>query len=280
VDWNHIGVVGHSAGAHAALTFRAPEQLRGGCRGQPRHHPGLLQLGGSPLEGTDKPRIAKNRENMTGPLLIGPRIPMLSFNWPIRCRSPGAITSPSRIWIIMISISQGGIGRELRFRLRFESPGQSRTDPLHAAEEKSQPQRSQGGVRVLVRLQFFASWTPRLKGDAAGKAFLMNQYRDTKLTDSAPHVVYVPEGLHQARSLSREPFQPPTPRQLRYVVREPRLRKDHFHLRRFGKKAPTQPIYHPVFGLALVGDLLEKAKPATPLPFCDYYANPALIASR
>jgi hypothetical protein len=42
-------------------------------------------------------------------------------------------------------------------------------------------------------------------------------------------------------------------------------------LRRFRKEAPTQPIYHPVFGLALVGDLLEQGKTHDAIAFCDYF---------
>ena len=35
--------------------------------------------------------------------------------------------------------------------------------------------------------------------------------------------------------------------------------------------APTQPIYHPVFGFALVGDLLDQGKTHDAIAFCGYY---------
>jgi hypothetical protein len=58
---------------------------------------------------------------------------------------------------------------------------------------------------------------------------------------------------------------------VRYSLREHGSDRTIAVLRRFRKEAPGQPIDHPVFGLALVGDLLDQGKTSDAIAFRDYY---------
>ena len=58
---------------------------------------------------------------------------------------------------------------------------------------------------------------------------------------------------------------------MRYLLREQGSAKTIAVFRRFRKEAPTEPIYHPVFGLALVSDLLDQGKTGDARAFRDFY---------
>jgi hypothetical protein len=110
-----------------------------------------------------------------------------------------------------------------------------------------------------------------LKGDAAGKEFLATRYRDTPLAGAAPHAEYVPPGCTGPDRYGKNGPRPPTPRQLRYLLREQGSDMTIAVLRGFRKEGPTEPVYHPVFGLALVGDLLDQGKTGDARTFRDFY---------
>jgi hypothetical protein len=119
-----------------------------------------------------------------------------------------------------------------------------------------------------------------LKGDETGKAFLANQYRDTKLTDAAPHVESVPDGRTSPDPYQEDSSQPPTPRQLRYFLNDQGSEKTMGVLRRFRKEALAQPIDHPIFGFALVADLLEQGKSHDAFAFRDYYRESGIDCAK
>jgi Chlorophyllase len=69
VDWNHISVIGHSAGAHAALTFRAQSNCAADAvvsLDTTEDYYSVADPRWEPLTTT----VAKNRKHMTGPLLM------------------------------------------------------------------------------------------------------------------------------------------------------------------------------------------------------------------
>ena len=110
-----------------------------------------------------------------------------------------------------------------------------------------------------------------LKGDEAGKKFVATQYRDTPLAGAAPHVEYLPPGVTGAEPYVENSSQPPTPRQVLDFLRKHGSAKTVALFRRFEKDAPTPPIYHRIFGWALVSDLLDQGKTQDAIVFRDYY---------
>jgi hypothetical protein len=270
VDWNHIGVVGHSGGAHAALTFRA----QSGCLAD-----AVVSLDTTQdYYGMPDPRwesltttVDRNRKNMTGPLLMVAN-PHAFF------QLADSLSSARRYYLTIRDldhndfISQGGIGTALRYQLRFPDSARGRADALDSGEAKDKA--SLDAVKTAYEslcvyiLRFLDA---ALKDDAAAKAFLERQYRDTKLDGVAPHVVYVAEGCTGPEPYTEGNSQPPTPRQVRSFLREHGSAKTIAVFQRFRQEAPTYPIFHPVFGLALVGELLDQGKTQDAIAFHNYY---------
>jgi hypothetical protein len=169
-------------------------------------------------------------------------------------------------------ISQGGIGRERLHQLHLH-------DPKPTAEARAEEKATLARVRVgyqalcLYVLRFLEA---ELKGDAAGKAFLAKQYRDTKLGGDEPHADWMPEGRTGPDPYPENSAVPPTPRQLHRFLREQGSGKTIAVLKRFRKDAPDAPIYYPIVELYLVGDLLDEGKAQDAIAFRDYYRESGL----
>jgi predicted dienelactone hydrolase len=101
VDWHHVGVIGHSGGAHATLMYRAQTDCLADAvvsLDTTQDYYAMPDLRWEEFTST----VVKDRKNMTGPVLMVAN-PHASFNWPIRCRWPGATISPSRTSTTTIS---------------------------------------------------------------------------------------------------------------------------------------------------------------------------------
>jgi hypothetical protein len=270
VDWNHIGVVGHSGGAHASLTFRA----QSGCLADAVVSLDTTEDYYSVTDPRWEPMttmVANNRKNMIGPILMVAN-PHAFFELA------DSLSMARRYYLTLRDldhndfITQGGIGRYLRYRLRFPNSPHALQEKLVAeeAEDKAKLDAVKAAYESLCVyiLRFFDA---ELKGDAAGKRFLETQYRDTKLDGTTPHVEFVPEGSTSPDPYPLNSAQPPTPRVLRYILREHGAEKTVAILRRFHNEAPGQPIFHHVFALALVGELLDQGKTADARAFRDFY---------
>ena len=215
--------------------------------------------------------VGKNRKNMTGPLLMVAN-PHAFFQL-------ADSLSPARRYYLTIKdldhndfISQGSMTGELRHRLRFPTAAGAGGGP----PTPRKPRSGRASTAVKSAYESLCVYVLRfldaeLKGDAAGKEFLATQYRDTPLAGAAPHVEYVPPGVTGAEPYAENSSQPPTPRQLRDFLRKHGSAKTVALFRRFRKDSPTQPIYHQVFGWALVGDLLDQGKTQDAIAFRDYY---------
>ncbi len=269
VDWNHVGVVGHSGGAHATLIYRA--------------QPGCLADAVVSLDTTqDYYSLADTRwEEMTTPVVRNARTitgPLLMVANPHAFFQLADSLSSARRYYFTIRdlghndfIAQGVIGRELRRRLRVPHPAQPGPDqPVDEAEEQAGVAAVRSGYEALC-VYILRFLDAELKGDAAGQEFLATRYRDTPLAGAAPHVEYVPPGRTDPDPYGENSSQPPTPRQLRPFLRDHGSDRTIAVVRRFRKASPAPPIDHAVFGLALVGDLLDQGQTRDAVAFRDYY---------
>jgi hypothetical protein len=269
-DWNHVGVIGHSGGAHASLIYRA----QSGCLADAVVSLDTTQdyysLADTRWEELTTAAV-KNRKNVTGPLLMVAN-PHAFF------QMADSLSLARRYYLTIKDldhndfISQGPIGRELRHRLRFPNPAPGDRDAQADGEgkEKARLDAVRSGYESLC-VYILGFMDAELKGDAAAKQFLAARYRDTPLAGAAPHVEYVPPGTTDPEPYGEKSSQPPTPRQLRYFLRKQGSDKVIAVMRRFQDDSPRQPIYHPVFGLALVAELLDQGKPRDAVAFSDYY---------
>ncbi len=269
VDWNHVGLVGHSLGAQAALLFRS----------QPNSAvDAVVSLDTTQdYRGVKDPAweylttpVARNIKNFTCPLLMvaGPHA-FFELADSLKLSRRYYLTVPGMGHNEYIS--QGGIGRERLYQLHLGDPTQTAEA---RAEEKADLEKARAGYRAvcLYVLRFLEA---ELKGDAAGKDYLAKQYRDTRL-GVEPHVESVPEGRTGPDPYKEENAVPPTPRQLRPFLREQGSTRTIAALKRFRKEAPAAPVYNQNFELYLVSDLLDRGQVRDAVAFRDYYRESGL----
>lgn len=270
VDPDRVGVIGHSGGAHAALTYgslpgAAVDAVVSLDTTQDYH--GLEDPGWEPMTTL----VVRNRKTFQCPLLMvaGPE----AF-----FELADMLTNSRRYYFTLKGmghddyISQGGISRERLWKLHLDDPKQTAEA---RTEEKVALARVRAGYQALCQyvLRFLEA---ELKGDAAGKEFLAKQYRSAKLGSDEPHVDYMPEGRTGPDAYPENGDAPPTPRQLRRVLREQGSGKTIGLLRHFRKDAPDAPIHYKTFELYLVCDLLDGGQVQEAIAFRDYYRESGL----
>jgi hypothetical protein len=169
-------------------------------------------------------------------------------------------------------VSQGSMTGELRHRLRFPTAAGVGAGPPSAEQVKDWTRLTAVKAAYESLCTYILHFLDALlKGDAAGKKFVATQYRDTPLAGAAPHVEYVPPGVTGTEPYAANSSQPPTPRQVRDFLRKHGSAQTIARFRRFQKDSPTPPIYHQIFGWALVSDLLDQGKTQDGIVFRDYY---------
>jgi predicted dienelactone hydrolase len=270
VDWQHVGVIGHSAGAHATLMYRAQADCAADAvvsLDTTQDYYSAADLRWQELCAS----VAKNRKNMTGPLLMVAN-PHAYFELA------DSLSLARRYYLTIKDldhnnfVSQSSMMGELRHRLRFPTAAGAGAGPPSAEEVKERTRltavKSAYESLCIYILHFLDA---ELKGDAAGKKFVATHYRDTPLAGAAPHVEYLPPGVTGAEPYVENSSQPPTPRQVRDFLQKHGSAKTVALFRRFQKDSPTQPIYHLIFGWALVSDLLDQSKTQDAIAFRDYY---------
>jgi hypothetical protein len=270
VDWHHVGVIGHSGGAHATLMYRAQADCLADAvvsLDTTQDYYSARDLRWEELCVT----VAKNRKNMTGPLLMVAN-PHAYF------QLADSLSLARRYYLTIKDldhnnfVSQSSMTRELRHRLRFPTAAGGDAGPPNAEEVKDRRRltavKSAYESLCTYILHFLDA---ELKGDAAGKKFVATHYRHTPLAGAAPHVEYLPPGVAGAEPYAENSSQPPTPRQVRDFLRKQGSAKTVALFRRFHKDSPAQPIYHQIFGWALVSDLLDRGKTQDAIVFRDYY---------
>lgn len=264
VDWNHIGLVGHSAGAQASLMFRSQPATTVDAvvsLDTTQDYRGVAD----PMW-SFTPEVLKNGKNFDCPLLMvaGPN----AF-----FELADTLQSAERYYLTIDHLGhndyilQGHIHNDCLSKLQLDDPKQTAET---RAREKAELDKSRAGYQALCEyiLRFFAA---KLKGDAAAKEFLAKQYRDSKIGDDAPHVEYMPIGRIGPDAYRESSTTPPTPRQLRPYLKEHGSEKTIALYRKFRKDFAAHPIFSQNFELFLVSDLLDRSKTADAIAFRDYF---------
>lgn len=269
VDWNHIGVAGHSGGAHATLTYRAQQDCLADAvvsLDTTQDYYCAADKRWEPMSST----VLKNRKNMKGAILMVAN-PHAFFDLADSC------SSARRYYFTVKDLghndfaAQGVRHLAMQHQLHATEPLESRSKPEKGEpSEKEKLEAATLAYESLCNymLQFFNA---ELKEDAVAKKYLEKQFRDTKLEGSEAHVVYVPEGVSGPEPCLKDSPKPPTPRQLRYFYREHGATATVALMRRSRKESPKSPIYHQIFGLALVGELLDQGKTKDAIAFNEFY---------
>ncbi len=273
IDWNHIGLIGHSAGAQASLVYRS----------QP----------GSPVDAVVSldttqdyhgvsdplwhftPEVVKNAKNIDCPLLMAAG-PNAFFELADSLRSAERFYFTLNGMAHNDYIAQGGIHNDRLYQLHL---GDQAVSADARAEEKAAMEKSKSGYEALCNyvLRFFEAM---LKAEPAGKEFLAKQYRSTQFGGTDPHVEYVPIGRTGPDAYMAGSKVPPTPRQLRPFFNEHGSEKTIALLRRFRKQFATHPIYTENFEFYLVIDLLDQNRIKDALAFRDEFRESGLDCNK
>jgi hypothetical protein len=273
VDWKHIGLVGHSAGAQAALTFRC--RLNSVVDAVISLDTTQDYRGVNDPFWTFTPQVLKNGSHIDCPLLMVAG-PTAFFELA------DTLKNAERYYLTIKDLShndyitQGNVHNERLYQLHLGDPKQSADD---RAKEKIALDRAREGYQVLCEyiLRFLEA---ELKGDAAAKVFLAKQYRDTQVGDNHPHVDYMPRYRTSPDEYKEDSMVPPTPRQVRPFLRDYGSPKTVALLRRFRKDAATHPIFTENFELFLVTDLLDQGKTEDAIAFSNYFRESGLDCGR
>jgi hypothetical protein len=274
VDPDRVGVIGHSGGAHAALTYgslpgAAVDAVVSLDTTQDYH--GLKDPGWAPMTTL----VVNNRKHFTCPLLMV-AAPYAHFQL-------ADMLGRARRYYFTIKdmghddyIAQGGISRERHYQLCLGDPQQTAEA---RAEAKATLARVRSGYQALCVyiLRFLEA---ELKADPAGRDFLAKRYRDTTLGGDDPYVELAIEGRTGPDPYAEASAVPPTPRQLHRLLRDEGSGKTIDVLKRFRKTAPDAPIYYKIFELYLVFDLLDEGKIQDAIAFRDYYRESGLDCAK
>jgi hypothetical protein len=270
VDWDHIGVVGHSGGAQAALAFRSQKNSVVDAVVSLDTTQDYYSMA-DPRWKYLKDTAGKNGANLNCPILMAAN-PHAFF------QLADTLKSARRYYLTIKDldhndfISQGGIHKDLNFKLRFgpDVKGGDRPSKEEEAKDKAELEATRAGYKALCGyiLRYFDA---HLKGDARCKESLEKQYTSTPLGGTEPHVEFVPEGATGPNPYKGDEGAPPTPRQLRPFLREHGAEKTAALMKRCQKSEPTPPVLSPIFGFALVYELLDQGKRDDAIKLCEVY---------
>lgn len=257
VDWQHIGVIGHSGGAHASLTFRAQESSAIDALVSLDTTQDYYSL--ADTRWTMVPIVLKGRENFTGPLLVAAN-PHAFF--PLF----ETLDQSHRYYLTLRDlehndfISQGIAYQTLVVqRLPATAPGENAEKRAEEKRERERLVALRQSYTALCRyiLGFLNAY---LKSDQTARERLKSEYTTTKLGGSEPHVEIALPGVAGPPPYQDGEARLPTPRQLRPYLRKEGVEKTVALLRRVHEETPTHPVLHNVFFLALIYELLNEGK--------------------
>jgi pimeloyl-ACP methyl ester carboxylesterase len=268
VDWKHVGLIGHSAGAQAALTYCA----RAGCPIDAVVSLDTTQdyRGVNDPQWTFTPQMVRNANEFTCPVVFAAG-PQAFFELADLLRNAERFYFAIDRLEHNDYIAQGSIHRDRMVQLRRDDEGQDRKARAEEEAELTQVRESYRSLCVYV-LRFFEA---KLKDDATAKEFLANQYRTTKFGGGEPHVDYMVKG-RTGPDRYESGDEPPSPRQVRPFLREHGPQKTIDLLKRFREKAPAHPIFADNFEFFLVTDLLDRGKIEDAIALRDYFRETKL----
>jgi pimeloyl-ACP methyl ester carboxylesterase len=257
VHRDHAGLVGHSAGAQAALVFRSLTRSPVDAVVSLDTTQDYFSLASPGWEYLTK-RVLKNPRNMNGPLL------MVANSHAI-FQLADSLVHADRYYLTFNGldhndfISQGIVRRILESRANPE-----RTDLRSSLE------MARAGYEAMCEcvLEFFDAC---LKDRTTDRGALLERYRSNPLGGPAPHVEHVPPGLAGPEPFRDRSNTAPTPRQLRPLLAARGIESMIALLKNHHAKDSASTVFHKDFGHALVDELLETQQIPEAVEFYQFY---------
>jgi predicted dienelactone hydrolase len=246
VDWNHIGLMGHSAGAQAALIYRSLGASPVDALVSFDTTQDYSSLDTEGWEYLTKP-VLEDSENMTGALLM-------VANAHAFFQLADSLKDADRYYLTVNKqshndfISQGIVHRIL------ESRADSQKEEFRASLASAR-----AGYEAICEsvLEFFDAC---LKNEPRDRASLLKAYRSTKLGGPVPHMEHVPTGMTGPEPFRDDGKTAPTPRQVRPLLAARGLEPAIAVLKRYHSIDPTAVIFQEEFGYVLIDEALERKR--------------------
>ena len=248
VDWNAVGVVGHSGGAHAVLSFQAQpmaavdavisldttQDYKSALDPHWRHPRQMLA----------------EVEHQTAPLLMVAK----PHAWFQAC---DALVNAERTYLTFRDLDHNDYTFQGVLTAEFAAERAAHESERAAAELVERARIVRRGFEQCCDYQrlFFDA---HLRKDAAAAALLATRYRDTRLGGAEPHVEFVPVGVDAPTQWNPESSEPPSPRQMARWLREGDLESALAAFERLREEAPDAPILHNEFASALMFELVVR----------------------
>ncbi len=243
VDWKHIGIVGHSAGAQAALMFQAQDASPVDAVVSLDTTQDYTGLADHRWDDMIKP-ILENRSNSRRPLLF-------VANSHAVFEFADQLTDADRYYLTFRDLGHNDfVSQGVRWR-EFESlahpDDQTRRNERDAA-------RSAYTIVCECVVDFLDAY---LKGDRKKKRALIRKFESNPLGGTAPHMRFVARGVSGPEPFKNGSETPPEPRQVRPFLAKHGVNSTIATLNAYHEKDPGAPIFQGNFAFALVYELLE-----------------------
>ncbi len=242
VDWQHIGLVGHSLGAQAILMFRAqvasPVDAVVSLDTTQDYHT-LASPGWQDLTKL----LLKNSDYVNGPLLM-------VANAKALFQLADKLERAERYYFTISGQDHNDFieqGLQMRARENEAKPGDRE---LASALESA---RTGYESVCAYALKFFDVY---LKNQKGRREELVKRFRDTKFGGRQPHVEYLPVGATGPEPYREELNLPPTLRQMRLIIAGRGVEEALALLKRWREKEPETPVLQEEYGFALVDECL------------------------
>ena len=260
-DWGHVAVAGHSAGARAVLQYasRAATPVDAVvCLDSRQDYSRLSDSRRGPFTSAV---VESGRDRGTALLLAANAYAIFEL--------ADALGGSERDYLTFRDlghndyISQGMLRRTLA---SWPVAGEDAPRPTPAP---GSPEASYAALCGYV----LAFLDTHLRGDPSRQQALDATYRRSRLGGVLPHVEHVPAGVTAPAPYRDDSGEPPAPRQVRALLRERGPAATVALLKAAHAKAPDAPVFHPMFGSALVCELLEDGRTADAAEFHRLYAS-------
>jgi pimeloyl-ACP methyl ester carboxylesterase len=259
VDWKHVGIVGHSAGAQAALMFQAQDASPVDAVVSLDTTQDYTGLADHRWDDMIEP-ILENRSNSRKPLLFLANSHAV-FEFADR------LTDAERYYLTVRNIghndfiSQGTQQRE--FELLAQPDDRTRRTARDAA-------RSAYTMICDCVVDFFDA---HLKGDLNKKRALIKKFESNPLGGPAPHMSFVARGVSGPEPFKDGSEMPPEPRQVRPLLAKHGVNSTITILKAYHGKDPGAPIFQGNFAFALMYELLESRQVQEAVAFQRMYRS-------
>ena len=259
VDWQHIGVAGHSLGAQAILMFRAqaasPVDAVVSLDTTQDYHT-LASPGWEELER----RLLENSQDVNGPILM-------VANACALFQLADKLVHAERYYFTLRDqdhndfIDQGIKRHALEYDAK---PGDQKVASALAS--------ARAGYESVCTyaLDFFNAY---LKNQPGRREELVKKFRDTEFGGDQPHVEYLPVGATGPEPYRDELSLPPTLRQMRLIIAGRDEAATLALLKRWREKEPGAPVLQEDYGFALVDECLGDGRIKEAIAINRFYSS-------